>query len=329
MTDRISRANALYREGRYDEAEQELLPELEASPDDLTARALLSLCRSSRPGTGAAPTSSAGERVIDAVTHAERGWAQLREGDARAALDSFGEAVRLDPALEFARAGAVEAVEALSWVRRQSLAGLRRLGHLARFYWVLMPGIIVVQWAANAFAGRYPALERAADLLPVLYFAIVLGAFASGPRSDAVLRLSRYGGLTLSPKRRAVANWTSGCLAGLLAWAGFGLLASAEYAYIWKLPATSLIALLLPISYVNAGRPGWPRLIMTIYAGALTAAVLTGTGLFVAALSLVHQNTHTASSWYRLGRRFFELGLWGGLATFVLGLWLTSVRPRK
>src|SRR4051794_14436131 len=108
MSDRIARATELYQEGRYDEAEEELRPELEASPDDLTARALLSLCRSARLGTGASADDPAGGSADNAVTHADRGWARLREGDARAALDSFREALRLDPELEFARAGAAE-----------------------------------------------------------------------------------------------------------------------------------------------------------------------------------------------------------------------------
>jgi tetratricopeptide (TPR) repeat protein len=329
MTDHIARATALYREGRYDEAEQELRPELEASPDDLTARALLSLCRSARTGTDESVAGLTGAGAIDAVTYADRGWALLRAADARAALDSFREALRLDPELEFARAGAAEAVEAVSWVRRQALAGLRRLGHLGRFQWVLLAGFLVVSWAAGAVAERYPVLERAVGLLAIGCLAAVFGSSISGPLSDVVLGSSRFGRLTLSRERRVVANWMAGCLAGLLAWVGFGLFAPSEYAHLWKSPAIAFFASLLPVSFVNACRPGWPRLVMTICAGALTAVVLTGTGLFVAALSLVEQDRHTASSCYRLGRQLFVVGFWASLATFPLSLWLAIVRPRK
>ena len=41
----------------------------------------------------------------NAVTHANQGWARLHAGDFRGALEHFREALRLNPSLEWARAG--------------------------------------------------------------------------------------------------------------------------------------------------------------------------------------------------------------------------------
>src|SRR6185295_5916341 len=49
------------------------------------------------------------------------GWALLHAGDAKRALEHFREALRLDPELEFARAGVVEALKARNPIYRVML----------------------------------------------------------------------------------------------------------------------------------------------------------------------------------------------------------------
>src|SRR5262249_51238586 len=87
---------------------------------NLRAQALVKL------GDRAAAAATMGEalarRPDDAYTHANQGWAMLHAGQPQQALEHFREALRLDPGMEWARAGVVEALQARNFVYRWMLA---------------------------------------------------------------------------------------------------------------------------------------------------------------------------------------------------------------
>src|SRR5262245_38453287 len=92
---------------------------LEADPEhipcnNLRAMALVNLGRRDEAGLTMASTLARDPEV--AFSHANQGWACLRAGDSQQALEHFREALRLEPNLEFARAGIVEAMKARNFI---------------------------------------------------------------------------------------------------------------------------------------------------------------------------------------------------------------------
>lgn len=70
---------------------------------NLRAMALVKLGR--RAEAGATMEEALARDPDDAFTHANRGWGLLHEGDPARALEHFREALRLEPGLDYARAG--------------------------------------------------------------------------------------------------------------------------------------------------------------------------------------------------------------------------------
>ena len=77
------------------------------------------------------------------LTHANQGWALLHRGNYQRALEHFREALRIDPELDWARAGIVEALKAHHFIYRQMLRFFLWIGRQARVaQWVIILGIL-------------------------------------------------------------------------------------------------------------------------------------------------------------------------------------------
>ena len=105
----------------------------------------------------------------DAVSHANQGWTLLHQNRHREAMESFREALRLDPGNDWARSGIVEAMKARNVVYRQLLRyflWMERLSQgqrwavlvggylLARFVPALLVvylPLVLLTWAGDAF----------------------------------------------------------------------------------------------------------------------------------------------------------------------------------
>src|SRR5436190_595817 len=130
----FQRALILHQQGRHADAERELRQALGMNPNDWAAHAMLALCLAERKEfaqanyeadaavglvklgrrgeAGAAIDAALARDPQNATTHANQGWTLLHQGDPRKALEHFREALRIDPDLEWARAGIVEALKA-------------------------------------------------------------------------------------------------------------------------------------------------------------------------------------------------------------------------
>ena len=88
---------------------------------------------SARPqGRGGADAGSAlANDPENALTHANQGWALLHRGDHAKALEHFREALRIDPELDWARAGIVEALKARHLIYRLMLRFFLWIGRQA------------------------------------------------------------------------------------------------------------------------------------------------------------------------------------------------------
>ncbi len=145
----------------------------------------------------------------NARAHADRGWSLLYESQFDLARVSFGQALRIDPRLEHAREGLVEALKA-RWpayalaLRALLWAGQRRGGWWA---WAMLVIMFVPPLIGLALIGRYPGPGLA--LLSCFVVPLAAGVLArlSRPVFDLLLRFDPYARLTLSRAQIIRANW--------------------------------------------------------------------------------------------------------------------------
>src|SRR5262249_2143492 len=102
--------------------------------NNMRALALVKLGRQGEPGR--TPEPSLARDPDNAMTHANMGWALLEKAETAKSLDHFREALRLDPELEWARAGIVEALKARYLIYRWILhyfLWMQKLSHKAQW----------------------------------------------------------------------------------------------------------------------------------------------------------------------------------------------------
>src|SRR5262245_41290166 len=244
---------------------------LEIEPENglctnLRAQALVKL------GDRAAAAATMGEalarRPDDAYTHANQGWAMLHAGQPYQALEHFREALRLDPELEWARAGIVEAMKARNVIYRWMLAWFLWMSRLTpQVRWGLVIGAYIGSRMIGQMAGQAPLLR----LLLYAYFAFVLMTWLSPSFFNLLLRLDRFGRYALSADQVRGANTLAVCLTATLGC----LVAAIALGNGFLLYCTLLFALLaLPASAIYVCDAGWPRQAMVAITLVLLAAVL-------------------------------------------------------
>ena len=103
-------------------------------------------------------------------SHANQGWNCLHQNNPKQALDHFREALRLDPELEYAREGMVEALKARNPVYRAMLSYFLWMGRLSdRYQWGIVIGIYFGSRVLLNFARTYPDYK--------VFWWVVLAAF--------------------------------------------------------------------------------------------------------------------------------------------------------
>lgn len=130
----------------------------------------------------------------NAYTHANYGWGLLEKGSPKEALYHFTEALRIDPSLQLAQSGMIEALKAKYFLYRIFLKYAFFMGNLtAKYQWGVIIGIFIASRALRFIAGTYPAFEP--FLYPVIIL-IAIFAFSTWiitPLSNLFLRLNKYG----------------------------------------------------------------------------------------------------------------------------------------
>lgn len=144
----------------------------------------------------------------NAFSHANQGWNCLHRNDPAAAREHFREALRLDPEMEFAREGMLEALKARNWIYRAMLAYFLWMTRLEpRYQWAFIIGSIFVSRAISGVATSRPAFEPVAwVVLPLLYGFVYL-TWTAQPMFNLFLRLDRFGRHVLSQDQRIATNW--------------------------------------------------------------------------------------------------------------------------
>ncbi len=222
----------------------------------------------------------------NAVTHANQGWQMLHLGQHKQALIHFREALRIDPELDWARQGMIEALKARNPVYRVMLKYFLFMSRLSnRAQWGIIVGGYVLYRVMLAVEEQNSALRP--YVLPVLlcYIAFVVMTWIASPLFNFILRLSPFGRHVLSRDQRVASNW----IGVLFLCAAFSALFGLIFAFPWAmLGALISLAMAIPLSAVFRLPQGLPRNLMGLY-----AAALGGVGGIIVAAPLIPALDHS------------------------------------
>ena len=213
----------------------------------------------------------------NATTHANQGWALLHAGDHKKALEHFREALRIDPDLQWARAGIVEALKARNIIYRVMLRYFLFMSRMTRqVQWGIILGGYVGFNLLHSAAESHPQLSPWLQPALIAYYVFALMTWLASPLFNLMLRVDRFGRYALSRDQRVSSNWVGGCLLIAIV---MGVCWIVLHNSLFSLAAVIVAAFAIPVSAVFACNPGWPRRWMTVY-----AAVLGGLGLTIISL---------------------------------------------
>ncbi len=277
--------SALVGQERWQDALDAAEGGLAVDPDDDTCRNLraMILTRLGRRDEAAATLHGALENDPDnSHTHANLGWTRLHRREHKAALESFREALRLDPTNQWAKAGLVEALKAKNPLYRLFLGYMLWMSRLSdKVQWAVIIGawamFQVVKTVGRANEGWGPLVTVAI----VVYVGFVALTWLAVPLFNLSLRFNKYGWHALTEDQRRGSTLLGSIL---LTIALFALPWTWTGNVTWLLAAAVIAGLLVPSVGIFKTAAGTPRTVMTVAVAGMAAlaAVIVST-LFVEA----------------------------------------------
>ncbi len=144
----------------------------------------------------------------NAFSHANQGWNRLHRNQPREAQEHFREALRLDPNLDYAREGMLEALRARNPVYRGMLAYFLWMGRQSsRLQWMLIVAVFFGSGVIRSLATAQPSLDWLWWSLFGLLYGFVYLTWTAQPMFDLLLRFDRFGRHVLSDQQRLASNW--------------------------------------------------------------------------------------------------------------------------
>jgi len=204
----------------------------------------------------------------NAFSHANQGWNSLHRNDPKKAQEHFREALRLDPSLDYAREGMLEALKARNPVYRAMLAYFLWMGRLAaRMQWVFIIGIFFGGRLIRGFAAAAPDYNWLWWPLLGLFYAFIYLTWTAQPMFNLLLRFNRFGRHVLSPDQRVASNWFGAAFGAALVSLAWWLVRDAEPAF-YGLVVFAILSICLAATF---GRSGRNRTILAASTGTLAA----------------------------------------------------------
>src|SRR5262245_61858588 len=203
-------------QGRWQDALETTEQGLRLDPEhiaciNLRALALNKLGRAAE--SRAAIETALARDPLNAVTHANQGWACLQRGDSAKALEHFREALRLDAEFAMARHGIVECLKTRYLVYRLLLRFILWMAGLSKpWQWGLIIG------GAVAYLILLYVVEEGSPIAPfiwpvlILYLMFGVTVWIADPLFNLLLRLDRFGRLALTPAQVTASTWVGLCL---------------------------------------------------------------------------------------------------------------------
>ena len=236
----------------------------------------MALVRLGRKAEAMATVDSALARDPEsAFSHANQGWNRLHQSEPKQALEHFREALRLDPNLDYAREGMIEALKAHNPIYRAMLAYFLWMSRLdPKVQWGVILGLFFARRVLREMATQNPALQPV--LIPILILGtlFVFLTWTAQPLFNLLLRLHPYGRHALSREQRIASNVVASLLGAGLLLAVTGLLTKG---ISWYLAALAAVVLMIPTSATFELPPGrwrWAVGLATVGLGLCGAAGL-------------------------------------------------------
>jgi tetratricopeptide (TPR) repeat protein len=231
----------------------------------------------------AAAESAIAQSPQDAASYASNGWILLSHGKSpQKALECFREALRLNPNLEWARQGIVEALKAQNPIYRLMLRYFlwsSRLDNRTR--WIFTFGLyftVRILLVSFAQTGLMPLVV----VVVIAYLLFVILSWIADPLFTLLLRWNKFGRLALSEKQIQQSNWWGACfltaILSLVIWLFTKNMSALLGAIIFGL-------LLIPIAAIFHCRQSWTTRVMAIY-----TIVLVVLGISILILSMTSQS---------------------------------------
>lgn len=208
----------------------------------------------------------------NSFTHANQGWAMLHAGKPRDAAEHFREALRLEPGMEWAREGMVEALKArhtIYAIMLKYFLWMSRLSSKAQIG-VLVGGYVAYR-ILRTIAKTNPSMAPFVTPLLVAYALFAFMTWIADPLFNLLLLFSRFGRYALSKSDRTGAVVFGSFLVSAAASAGCGLLIGSEG--VMLLGIFFALGALLSAQTFHCPA-GWRRLAMAAYSAAVAGSAL-------------------------------------------------------
>lgn len=300
---------------------------LELDPEHVDCsnfRALALTKSGRREEAGASIHSTLQHAPEDAFSHANMGWELLHKGQAKQSLTHFKEALRLQPEMEYARVGVVEAMKGQFFIYRIFLSWLLFCSQLkGKYLFGIIIGGYVGYRICISLLNSNPTLKWILIPLIGLYLGFVLMTWVAMPLFNLLLRTSKFGRMVLSREETRTSTWVGIALFStvicLLGWmfSGSNNWLSAAISSALTIPALS--------SYYSSDE-GWPR---TVH-GLLLLVLLILCSIFLIGMSCSYLIGGP------IGRAFEVVALMADLPFLLLAIasqfgvnFLVMAKPRK
>jgi tetratricopeptide (TPR) repeat protein len=279
--------------------------------NNLRAMALTKLGRTAEAGATLAAALSRDPE--DPFSHANQGWTSLHEHDTKKALEHFREALRLDPELDYAKAGLVEALKARNPIYGLMLRYFLFMGRLSgQAQWAIVIGAFLAQHFLGKLGEQHPQWKPFIQPLLIAYIAFAVMTWIAVPLFNLMLRLNRYGRYALSDDQRRGANLVGVVALPALVFLVWWLVTDNAFAFFGTI---YFGLLLLPVAAIFNCEVFWPRWGMAAYT--VTLACLMP--LFLLFLPVDQQ----------LARLFLQGHIWGSILSAFVANALTSMRVKQ
>lgn len=220
----------------------------------------------------------------NAFSHANQGWNCLHRNDPKQAQVHFREALRLDPTLDYAREGMLEALKAQNPIYRGMLAYFLWIGALSgRLQWAFMIGIFFGTRFIRQLATEHTRLGVVLWPLLILFYAFIYLSWTAMPMFNLLLRFNRFGRHILTRDQRVASNWFGAFFVGALGMLGWWLASPENDLALALLILLTVLSLCISATF---GRRGRARLILGVTTGVLATVGALGIGLLLLDLKI-------------------------------------------
>ena len=321
-------ANILLQNKKWQAALDTANEGLEIDPENIDcnnirAIALMKLGR--KADAGDSIQASIQKNPDNAMSHANMGWNHLERRQPHDALPCFREALRLEPGMEWARVGIIEAMKSRFFIYRWLLAFFLWTSKLSG---KMLIGLILGGYFGSQFLMRW--MDRQPELtiylMPIViaYTAFAIMTWIGSPLFNLTLWFNSFGRMALSKEEKRVSLAICVLVAISLFFVGTWFF-SRELVH---LIAALGIALTMPtVSTVYQSDQGWPRAVHWLYLLLLLSLALivvtAVSGLFLLDKGRLYEGVESIAF-----VSSFPLILSGFLSQFAVPF-LILIRPRR